>query len=114
MLLEYYVMKDRNVPVLQWLRRLPEKDQGRALRYLDLLSLQGLDARRPLVVPLGHPLYELRWPANGEEHRVMYLYVKAHPKFVLLHGYITEKQKTTPPQERATALRRMYEYEEGA
>jgi phage-related protein len=89
MLLECYVTQDGNVPVRKWLLGLPEQDRSRAMQYLELLSLQGLDARKPLVVPLGHPLYELRWPAGGGEHRIVYLYVKAPPKFVLLHGYIT-------------------------
>jgi hypothetical protein len=89
MLLECYVTQDGNVPVREWLLGLSEQDRSRAMRYLDLLSLQGSAARSPLVVPVGHSLYELRWPVNGKVHHIEYLYVRSSPKFVLLRGYIT-------------------------
>ena len=113
MLLEYYVTEEGNVPVREWLLGLPAKHQGLALRYLEQLSRLGLDARKPLVVPVGpshyvpeevraierlhnYPLYVLSWPADGKGYHIMYSYVSRSPKFMLLHGYLSTNATTVP------------------
>jgi phage-related protein len=106
--IEWFASEAGNVPVLEWIQDMPAKEQGLVLWHIDQLELLGMEARMPLVRPLGNKLYELRIRARGKNQRIAY-FAASGRKFVLLHGF-TKKQKTTPQKEMETALRRMRSY----
>ncbi len=106
---EWFETEAGNVPVAEWIQDMPEKEQGLVLWHIDQLALLGLEARMPLVRPLGDKLYELRIRARGKYQRIAY-FAASGRKFVLVHGF-TKKQKTTPQREKDIALRRMKDYE---
>jgi phage-related protein len=106
--IEWLEMETGNVPVLDWIRDMSEKEQGIVLWHIDQLEHLGMEARMPLVRPLGDKLYELRIRAQGKNQRIAY-FAASGRKFVLVHGF-TKKQKTTPQREKEIALRRMRDY----
>lgn len=110
--IDYYETEAGNSPVLEWIEDLPEEDAALALQNIDLLALQGTDARMPLVRPLGSKLFELRWKSSDKEHRIIYFAAPGR-KFVLLHGFI-KKRQTTPRKYIGLALGRMRDYKERA
>jgi phage-related protein len=105
---EYYETEAGNSPVLEWIEAMPEEEQGLALRYIELLAALGIDARMPLVRPLGHKLFELRWKAKNKQ-RIAYC-AASDRTFVLLHGF-TKKQETTPREDMEVAMKRMQDYQ---
>jgi phage-related protein len=106
--IEWFETETGNVPVLDWIQGMPEKEQGLVLWHIDQLALLGLEAQMPLVRPLGDKLYELRIRAQGKNQRIAY-FAATGKTFVLVHGF-TKKQKTTPQKEKEIALRRMRDY----
>lgn len=106
--IEWFETEAGNLPVLEWLQDLSEKEQGLVLWHIEQLALLGLEAQMPLVRPLGNKLYELRIRTRGRNQRIAY-FAASGKKFVLVHGF-TKKQKTTPQSEKEVALKRMRDY----
>ncbi len=106
--IEYYETATGRKPVLNWIEDMRPTAKARALQYIDQLQLLGLEAREPLVKPLGDKLYELRWKAEDKQHRIAY-FAAAGRTFVLLHGFI-KKAQATPQQDIDTAKERMEDY----
>lgn len=106
--IEFYETEADNAPVLEWIEGMPEDDQGLALWHMDQLARLGIEARAPLVKPLGSKLFELRWKASDKQHRIIY-FAASSRTFVMLHGFI-KKRQTTPRTYIGLAMRRMREY----
>jgi phage-related protein len=107
--IEYYETAGGRVPVLTWILDMTPDTQALALGYIDQLALLGLEAREPLVKPLGDKLFELRWKAEDKQYRVAYFAARGH-RFVLLHGIIKKQSKWTN-RDLETARKRMKDYE---
>ncbi len=107
--IEYYETASGRIPVLDWIRGMTPEEQALALGYIDQLALLGIEAREPLVKPLGDKLFELRWKAENKQHRIAYVAVKGR-RFVLLHG-IVKKQWKWSKKDLETARKRMKDYE---
>lgn len=110
--IEFYETQPGQSPVWEWIEEMSAQDKALALGYIDQLQELGLEARMPLVKPLGHKLYELRWSSSRKQHRIIY-FAATGRKFVMLNGFI-KKRRETPPKEKATAFKRMREYNQQA
>jgi phage-related protein len=107
---EYYETASGSVPVEEWLASMTPQERADGLRYIDQLALLGIEARYPLIKPLGNKLYELRWKSANKQHRIAYFAARGRT-FVLLHGFIKKTQET-PKKELALAITRMRDYEQ--
>lgn len=102
--LEFYRTTRGDEPALDYIRTQVKAHKakiGRALKYLEEL---GHSARRPMVDYLGSGLYELRIPADGHQHRVLYFF---HERTVIVvtSAFLKNEDKV-PPEEVTRALRR--------
>lgn len=107
--IEYFETPAGNVPVLEWIEKMPEDEQALALGYIDQLEKLGTDAQRPLVRQIEGKVYELRWKAGGKQQRIAY-FAASGRKIVLLHGFV-KKGKDTPQKDKELALKRMKEHQ---
>lgn len=106
--LEFYRTARGDEPVLDYIRAQAKAHRakiGRALQYLKEL---GHSARRPMVDYLGSGIYELRIPADGHQHRVLYFF---HERTVIVvtSAFLKNEEKV-PPEEVTRALRRKAEW----
>lgn len=106
--LEFYRTTRGDEPALDYIRMQAKAHKakiGRALQYLKEL---GHLARRPMVDYLGNGLYELRIPADGHQHRVLYFFHE-RTVIVLTSAFLKNEDKV-PPEELARAWRRRTEW----
>ncbi|MBI2787851.1 MAG: type II toxin-antitoxin system RelE/ParE family toxin [Elusimicrobia bacterium] len=106
--LEFYRTTRGDEPGLDYIRAQVKAHRakiGRALRYLEEL---GHSARRPMVDYLGNGLYELRIPADGHQHRVLYFF---HGRTVIVvTSAFLKNEENVPAEELARASRRRTEW----
>ncbi|MEW6155184.1 MAG: type II toxin-antitoxin system RelE/ParE family toxin [Actinomycetota bacterium] len=69
--------------VSDWLLSLPDKDFGRAARYIDLLEAEGLALKEPYTRQLRGALRELRFELRDVTPRISYFNI-AGQRLVLL------------------------------
>lgn len=106
--LEFYRTTRGDEPALDYIRKQVKAHRakiGRALRKLEGL---GYSARRPMVDYLGNELYELRIPAEGHQHRVLYFFHE-RTVIVLTSAFLKNEDKV-PPKELARTWRRRAEW----
>lgn len=106
--LEFYRTARGDEPALEYIRARVKAHRakiGRALRYLEEL---GHSARRPMVDYLGDGLYELRIPADGNQHRVLYFFHE-RTMIVVTSAFLKNEEKV-PMEELARARRRRTEW----
>ncbi|MBS0636742.1 MAG: type II toxin-antitoxin system RelE/ParE family toxin [Verrucomicrobia bacterium] len=98
----FYSESNGNEPVRKWLKSLEK--EVRSIIGRDICTVQqGWPLGMPLVDSLGSGLWEVRTVIPNGIARVLFVMKDGH--MVLLHGFIKKTNKT-PPQDRATALRR--------
>ena len=97
-----------NVPVEDFLTRLPEKDRARIAWTINLLEEYGLQLGSPYVKHLRGKLWELRIRAGRSAYRIIY-FAYVGQQFVLLHSFLKKTRKTLK-RELEIAERRMADF----
>lgn len=106
----YYYRNSQNkkVPVLEYIRGLPEKDKGKIAAYIALLC----DYKGRLDEPYGRyiksGIRELRVDFAKNRHRIFYVLVE-EKRIILLHAFLKKTPKT-PKQEIIRALNNLEDY----
>ena len=103
-----YLEDERNVPLLKWLVRLPDKAQAKVLVRIERLKELGSQLRRPEADYLRDGIYELRVSLQGIHYRVLYFF-SGRTAAVLSHGLV--KERNVPPREIELAIRRKSRFE---
>jgi phage-related protein len=96
----YFVDERGDKPVEEFIRVLPLKERAKIFAYLEELSLQGHNLRRPMADYLGNGIYELR-PRNN---RIFYFFFWKN-KAVLIHA-IRKKSDKVPEGDLSLCLKR--------
>lgn len=91
------------VPVLEWLKHLPERIESKARVRIIQLAESGYELRRPEADYLGDGIYELRWRFQSQNFRILYFF-HGRGVAVLVHGLV--KEDRIPPSDMEVALMR--------
>lgn len=105
-----YYNKDDKSPIVDFLIKLPKKDQAKILREIDLLEQFGISLGMPHVKKMAgtDDLWELRVKQGSNNYRVFYFTMKQR-RLVLLHAFQKKTQKT-PNKEIKIAENRKSEF----
>ena len=105
-----YYHKDDQSPIVEFLSKLPRKDQAKILREVDLLEQFGISLGMPHVKKMAgtDDLWELRVKQGSDNYRIFYFTMKQR-RFVLLHAFQKKSQKT-PNKEIKIAENRKSEF----
>lgn len=90
------------VPVLEWLDKLPDKIEAKALVRVEELAQCGHEMRRPHADYLRDGIYELRWRHQSVNYRILYFF-QNRTAVVLSHGFT--KEDVVPPKELERAIK---------
>jgi phage-related protein len=104
--ISFYEDHRGNIPALDFINRLPIKDQAKINKVLSLLKEFGPSLGMPHARHIIGDLWELR---PGDNRILYFLYTGR--QFVILHGFRKTTNKT-PAHEIETALRRIEELQE--
>src|SRR5687767_9815334 len=91
-----YQEDDGSVPLLEWLRSLPEKALTKCRIRIERLANLGNELRRPESDYLRDGIYELRVGLRGINYRILYFFHE-RSAVVLTHGLT--KERMVPPKE---------------
>jgi phage-related protein len=92
-----------NVPLLDWLHRIPRKAAAKCIVAIERLHQMGHELRRPEADLLRDGIYELRIGLQGIHYRMLYFF-DGKTTIVLSHGLT--KERVVPPGEIDLAIRR--------
>lgn len=106
--IEFYRDKSGEEPLSEFLNDLPLKTRVKVVRFIDLLSEQGVLLKEPYTRQIKGKLRELRVKDHLGHIRVLYFTFTGR-RFVLLHGFLKKTDKT-PVREIDTAEKRMNDY----
>ena len=96
-----------NAPAKDFLENLPEKIEGKFLRWIQLLEEQGPNLPRPFADVLRNKIRELRVKFGSDQYRLLYFF---HGKMaVLTHGFI-KKTDRVPDEEIEKAIKLMNDF----
>jgi phage-related protein len=103
----FYKTEAGNEPVREWLKSLPRN--GRKTIGEDIKTAQyGWPLGMPLIRKIERGLWEVRADISTGIARVFFTVMDG--LMILLHGFVKKSQKT-PPNELATARRRLHKME---
>ena len=103
----YYQDAKGNHPAKDFLEHLPEKVQGKFLKWILLLEEKGPYLTRPYADILRDKIRELRVGFGSDQYRFLYFF---HGKVaVLTHGFV-KKTDQVPDEEIERAVRRMNDF----
>ena len=91
--IELYEKLDGSCPVAEFLERLEPKMWAKVARNIDLLALNNITLREPLVKPVEDGIFELRTQVGNNISRVFYFFFTGK-KIILTNGFIKKTQKT--------------------
>ncbi len=98
---------DGNVPLLEWLHKIPKKASAKCIVAIERLSQMGYELRRPEADTLRDGIYELRVGLQGIHYRMLYFFDGASV-IVLSHGLT--KERIVPVRGIELAIRCRNEY----
>lgn len=107
----FYQETEGDVPVLDWLRAVAEKDPRAADKCqaaIERLAQMGHELRRPEADLLRDGVYELRVRVGRVNYRVLYFF-HGRGVAVLAHGLTKEKQVPKVDIDRAVQRKRRFE-----
>ncbi|MBZ0169902.1 hypothetical protein MELA_00402 [Candidatus Methylomirabilis lanthanidiphila] len=99
----FYQEETGEVPVLDWLDRLPAKVQDKCRVRIERLRDLGHELRRPEADYLRDGIYELRVVRRGVNYRILYFF-HGRVAAILTHGLIKERE--VPARDIEEAIRR--------
>ncbi len=85
--IKYYVNKNGNYPVKDWINKFNPKLRAKILKNLFLLKSFGLKLRKPLVYPVQNEIYELRTKDQRRKVKVI-RFAKINGEILLLQGLL--------------------------
>jgi phage-related protein len=100
--------KNRSVPLLDWLDRLPTKVKAKCTERIDRLGELGHELHRPEADFLRDGIYELRASYQGIHYRMIYFFA-GRAIVVVSHGLTKERQ--VPQKEIDQAIERKLKVE---
>ena len=101
----YFVDKDGNKPVREFIHSLTEKEQTKVYAYITELKMQGNNLRRPMADYLEDGIYELR----PKDNRIFYFFY-LRDRAILVHA-IKKHVKKVPGNDLRLCLKRKIETE---
>jgi len=102
-----YKEDDGNVPLIDWLDRLPKKISTKCWEMIDILHESGYDLRRPYCDYLRDKIYELRLRYRKINYRMLYFY--HHSEVIVVSHGLTKRDKI-PNKEIDLAIRRRQKF----
>jgi phage-related protein len=105
-----YRDEDGRVPLLDWLRRLPDAAVDRCRAALQRLQQEGFRLRRPTADLLDDGIYELRIKYRGLNYRILYFF-HGRQAVIVSHGFLKQRA-IVPARELATAKERRRRFED--
>jgi len=87
--LVFYRDDDGAVPVVPWLRAIPQKAADKCIARLRRLAALGYELRRPEADLLRDGIYELRVGFQGIHYRMLYFF-HGSSAVVVSHGVVKE------------------------
>jgi phage-related protein len=105
----YYETAKGNIPVKDFIDKLPTKLRAKAAWEIELLQELGTDIREPYSKFIKDGLFELRVEQQSDIVRIFYFFVIGK-KIILTNGF-TKKTQKTPPREIELALNYKKDYE---
>jgi phage-related protein len=109
---EYYVLKNGEIPVKNFIKTLSTKHKAKVIWEIDLLEKLGTEIKEPYVKPIKGErykgLWELRIHQGSDSSRIFY-FIPIGNTFILLYGFFKKKNKT-PTSELEKALAYMEDY----
>ncbi len=103
-----FYKEEDEVPMLEWLERVPSKALDKCLAYLGQLEAMGHELRRPIADFLGGGIYELRPSYQGVHYRILYFF-SGKNVVVVSHGL--KKEGVVPAVEIRRAIKRKRKFE---
>ena len=104
----FYQEEAGNVPVLDWLDRLPTKAQDKCRVRIERLHDLGHELRRPGADYLRDGICELRVGLRGLNYRILYFF-HGRVAAILAHGLTKERE--VPPRDIEETIRRKRRFE---
>jgi hypothetical protein len=82
-----YRNEEGSVPVIEWLKKQPQKVQDRCTAMIELLAASGYELRRPYADYLDNGIYELRPTVGRVHYRILYSFAGKNVVLVT-HGLV--------------------------
>lgn len=110
---EYYKAEKGEIPVMDFLLRLPPKIRAKTFSEIELLKKHGVNLRELYVKPIKgekyNGIFELRTKFASDVNRIFY-FAWSNNRFVLLIGFVKKDEKA-PKMELDRALTYKKDYE---
>jgi len=107
-ILVYKTEKGENL-LQEFLKTLDSKTRAKIEKYIELLSLEGPNLKRPYADYLESGIYELRVKFSPNNYRILYFFF-FEKNIVLTHGFV-KKTDSVPVKEIEKALKYKIDYE---
>lgn len=104
----FYDRPDGTEPVREFLLSLDKKMLAKAVREIELLSVNGPELREPYSKAIGDGIFELRTKVGTDITRVLYFFVVGR-RIILTNGFV-KKTDRTPRSEIELARKYRAEY----
>ena len=82
-----YKNENGSVPVIEWLKKQPQKAQDKCTAMIELLTTEGHELRRPYADYIDKGIYELRPAVKRVQYRILYCFVGKNV-VLLTHGLV--------------------------
>ena len=92
---DFYVTESGRSPIMEFIDSLPDKVQGKCLKYIELLEERGLLLPANYISHIEDDLWELRPEYGGIEYRFLF-YAPNSPtptEFIIVHAIIKKRPK---------------------
>ena len=103
----FYQEADGTVRVMEWMDGLPKKIRNKCHAYVNRLTAEGHELRRPTADLLRDKIYELRPSYQGVHYRILYFFY-GQGVAVLAHGCTKEGAVADTDINRAIRRRRKF------
>ncbi|MDP2950872.1 MAG: type II toxin-antitoxin system RelE/ParE family toxin [bacterium] len=103
----YISLVNKKSPVIEYIEKLPEKEQTKVLKYIDFLRKSKGNLREPYSKIIKDKIKELRVDFVNNRHRIFYFIFIGH-NIVLLHAF-QKKTAKAPLKEIKLAQKRYFE-----
>lgn len=109
---EFYQRPNGKVEFIDFLEKLPKKDQAKLLSVIKSIENNGLlvSQRMEWIKKLDSDIFEIRSKVSSNIQRALYFHV-VDDRYIITHGF-TKKTQKTPEKEISHARKMMIEFKE--